>query len=271
MTDWYNVTTHPIILAQATTEAPAAHAADGNANEPAAVSHATTATEHSGGSEHGGEHGSPWGFYQSSLIAFFAILILAIIGMRRKQLIPKGLQNLLEMLVDSIYSLPTMVMGDRGRQYGPLISTFFLYILFMNLLGFIPWLKPATANLSITLGMAIFAFLAVQYYGFRTHGIKYLKHFLGPVPALAILIMPLEIVSELIRPVSLSVRLYGNLFGEEQVIGSLANLNPLIAVLMLPLQLLTSVLQAYVFSLLVTVYISLATEKHDDHDEAHAH
>lgn len=256
MTDWYATTTeYPLLLAQATPAAPAARA-----EQPAKA-------------EAGGdEHPSPWQFYGFSALAFVLIVLLAVIGMRRRQLIPRGLQNVMEKLVESLYGLPQLVMGPRGQQYAPLIATLFLYILVMNLLGLLPFFKSATASLSITLGMAIVAFVAVQYYGFRAHGIKYLAHFLGPVPGLAFLILPLELVSEMIRPVSLSVRLYGNLFGEEQVIGSLAHLSPFVAVIMLPLQILTSILQAFVFSLLVTVYISLATEKHEEATEgAHAH
>ncbi|HEY3417691.1 MAG TPA: F0F1 ATP synthase subunit A, partial [Armatimonadota bacterium] len=146
-------------------------------------------------------------------------------------------------------------------------------ILVMNFTGLIPGFKPGTSSLSITLGLAIVAFIAVQYYGFRTHGIRYLLHFLGPVPALALLIAPLELLSEVIRVASLSIRLYGNIYGEEQVITALATkFSPLIAVLMLPLQALTIILQAFVFTLLVTIYIALATEKHEEgHEEAEAH
>ena len=158
-------------------------------------------------------------------------------------------------------------MGPRGRAYAPFVSTFFLYIVVMNLIGLIPGLRAGTASLSITLGLAVVAFLAVQYYGFRAHGIRYLLHFLGPVLPMAILIGPLEIIAELVRIVSLSVRLYGNIYGEEQVISALAHqLHPLLAVLMLPMQILTIFLQAFVFTLLVTVYISLATGNHMKRD-----
>jgi F-type H+-transporting ATPase subunit a len=257
MTDWYTATTeHPYMIAQAPAEVPAAHT-----EVPAPAE------------EHGEAAESQWDFYwKGSFIALIVIIVLALIGMRRKLLVPKGLQTVMEMLVDALYGIPQMVMGPRGSQYAPFLATLFIYILVMNLLGLVPWVKAGTASLSITLGMALVAFVAVQYFGFRAHGIRYLAHFLGPVPFMAILILPLELLSEVIRPVSLSVRLYGNIFGEEQVIASLAHMNPLVAVVMLPLQILTCVLQAFVFTLLVTVYISLATEKHGEGDEeAHAH
>lgn len=228
------------------------------------TAHASTSEAHTAPHAEAEAHVSPTVFFGLSLFALLVIVILAIAGLRRTRLVPQGMQNLLELLVESLYGLPEMVMGPRGRQYAPFISTFFLYILVMNLTGLIPGLKSGTASLSVTLGLSIVAFIAIQYFGFRTHGIKYLAHFMGPVPAMAILILPLELISELIRPLSLSIRLFGNISGEEQVVEALANrIYPLAAVLMLPFQVLTSVLQALVFSLLVTVYISLATEKHD--------
>ncbi len=226
--------------------------------------------------EHQSEaHASPWLFYGFSMFAFVLIIILSVLGTRKMRMVPGKFQNIWEMIVEALYGLPTMVMGERGKKYAPFISTFFLYIVIMNLSGLIPTVKSGTASLSVTLGLGIFAFFMVQYYGFKTHGIAYIKHFAGPVAWLSFLIFPLEILSELIRPISLSMRLYGNIFGEEQVIQALSTsipvVGPYITVLMLPLQLLTCVLQAFVFSLLVTVYISMATEKHDDnHESQHA-
>lgn len=242
--------------------------------EVAGETHTVTPAAHAAAAhteEEGGHHVSPWVFFSYSMLAFLVLTILAIASTRRMRLIPRGLQNFMEIAVEGLYGIPEMVMGPRGRQYAPLIASLFLYIITMNLMGLIPFFKPGTASLSVTLGLAIVAFIAVQYYGFQTHGIKYLSHFAGPVPWLAFLILPLELVSEFIRPLSLSVRLYGNLFGEEQVVGALAGqIHPLSAVLFLPLQVLTSILQALVFTLLTTVYISLATEKHEEHEGAHA-
>ena len=209
------------------------------------------------------------------IIAAVLVMLLAFVGVRRLQVVPKGRQNLIELLVETLYGIAEMVMGPRGRQYAPFISTFFLYILIMNLLGLVPPFKAGTASLSVTVGLAVAAFLATQYYGFKARGPRYLLHFLGPVWWMAPFLLILELLAELIRPVSLSFRLYGNIYGEEQVVESLATQlgsgGPFIAVLMLPLQVLASVLQALVFTLLVAVYISLATEKHDEHEEAADH
>lgn len=261
MSEWLQHETTPILIAQT--------------HEGAAATHATTAEPATPAESGGEEHPSAWLFYGFSLAALVLIVILVVIGTRRLKIVPRGLQNMLELIFEGLYGLPEQVMGARGRQYAPFVSTFFIYIVVMNLLGLIPFLKPATASLSITLGMAIVAFVGVQYYGFKAHGIKYLAHFLGPVPLMAPLIFPLEIVSELIRPVSLSVRLYGNIFGEEQVVSALAHLFPAAPLVILPLQVLTVFLQGFVFTLLVTVYIALATEKHSaehaEAEEAHAH
>ncbi len=248
---------------------------NGTANLAAAGNPATHSTTGAPVKHESEEHASPWLFYGFSMFAFLLIVIFAINATKKMQMIPKKSQNIGEMIIEALYGLPTMVMGERGKKYAPFISTFFLYIVIMNLSGLIPVFKSGTASLSVTLGLGIFAFFMVQYYGFQTHGLAYIKHFAGPVAWLSFLIFPLEILSELIRPISLSMRLYGNIFGEEQVIQALSTsipvIGPYITILMLPLQLLTCVLQAFVFSLLVTVYISMATEKHDDnHEGQHA-
>ncbi|HEX2948897.1 MAG TPA: F0F1 ATP synthase subunit A [Armatimonadota bacterium] len=260
MRDWsaHFDSSAPIILAQAGGES--------TTNRTTTTTTAVPQKESGGGGEH---ETSQWTFFGLSLLAFVIISVLAIAGTRRRKLIPSGLQNFMEWIYEGLYSIPEMVMGPRGRQYAPFVATFFLYIVVMNMIGLIPALKAGTASLSITLGLAVVAFITVQYYGFKAHGIKYLAHFVGPVPAMAFLILPLELISELVRPVSLSIRLYGNIFGEEQVIAALSQqLHPVTAVFMLPLQILTVFLQAFVFSLLVTVYIALATEKHEEHGES---
>ena len=228
MTDWLSQQQPtPILLAQA---------------RPApAITHTSTAVPAPAptSADNAGET-SPRTFFQLSLLAFLIIVVGVVLGTRRLKIVPHGLQNVLEMLIEILYSLPEMVMGPRGRQYAPFVSTFAIYIVVMNALGLIPFLKSPTASLSVTLGMAIVAFVGVQYFGFKAQGVKYLAHFVGPVPWLVLLFLPLEIVAELVRPVSLSMRLYGNIFGEEQVISAFAhNLSPIAAVIILPLQVIT--------------------------------
>jgi len=267
--------TSPILIAQASTSGETT--TETATAEPVEFFHHGKPTEHF------------WQILASPVLAFLIIMLLAVLGTRRLKLVPRGIQNVMEFLVESLNAIPEMVMGPRGRQYAPFVSTFFLYILLVNLTGLIPPFTAGTSAISITVGLGVTAFIAVQVFGFRAKGIGYLGHFLGPVSPqrgmkivaflasllISLVILPLELISELIRPISLSFRLYGNIFGEEQVVKALATqFSPLVAVLMLPLQVITSVLQALVFTLLVTVYISLATEKHEEHaegEEAPAH
>jgi F-type H+-transporting ATPase subunit a len=290
MTEWFAQSqTPPLRIAQAHEGASAAHAAPEH-DAPAVPGHDTPATHASTAAhaETGAAHEAhspiatflhgPWGFFSYAMVAFLALVVLAVAATRKMRLIPRGLQNFMELVVEAVYGIPEMVMGPRGRHYAPFVGTIFLSILAMNLLGLVPPFRSGTANLSITAGLALVSFVAVQYFGFRAHGARYLMHFFGPVPMtnipaviLGLLLLPLELLAELIRPVSLSFRLYGNIFGEEQVVEALARqFGAFPPVLLLPLQLLTSVLQALVFSLLVTVYIALATEKHDEHHDEHA-
>ncbi|MHB0938064.1 MAG: F0F1 ATP synthase subunit A [Armatimonadota bacterium] len=281
MNDWLaQPDTSPILIAQHT-------------GHEAASTHETATTPETATEPAEGGHGGGWSphvwLYASPFFAFLIVLLVVVLGTRRLQLVPRGIQNAVEFLVESLNAIPEMVMGPRGRQYAPFISSFFLYILVVNLTGLVPPFKAGTASLSVTVGLGVVAFIAVQVIGFREKGIGYLGHFLGPVSPkrgmkivaflgsllISLVILPLELISELIRPISLSFRLYGNIFGDEQVVEALAiQFSPLVAVMMLPLQVIVSILQALVFTLLVTVYISLATEKHDEHaegEEAHAH
>ncbi len=209
---------------------------------------------------------SSWHFLFFSAVALSLLLILAFLFTRRLEIVPRGLQNLFELALETVYGIPEMVMGPRGKEYATLVCPYFLYILTMNLMAIVPGMTPGTSSLSITVAFGLVAIIAVQYYGFRSQGIRYLLHFLGPVPAMAFLILPIEIITEIARPVSLSVRLYGNVFGEDKVVELLATqlgaLGTVVAgIVMTPLVLLTSVLQAFVFSLLFSAYISLATQE----------
>ena len=234
--------------------------AQADVHEEQAVVHETTEHETS---SHGGEHETPaYIFYIYGAIAIIIFLIFAFISTRKLKLRPGKIQNVFEYIVEMLYSIPVMVMGERGLKYAPFVSTFFIAIICMNVIGLIPGLKAATANPSITFGLSIVAFIAIQYYGFKENGFGYVKHFMGPVAALAPLIFIIELASELVRPLSLAMRLYGNIFGEEMVVHALSTqIHPLAAIIMLPLQILSVFLQSFVFTLLVSVYISMATEK----------
>jgi F-type H+-transporting ATPase subunit a len=177
-----------------------------------------------------------------------------------------GLRNLFEILADTVFNLMAGVMGEKeARRYLPIIGTLFLFILFANLLALIPGFLPPTDTLKTNLALSVPVFLMSHLFGVRSHGIKYFKHFLGPVWWLAWLMLPIEIVSHIARPVSLSMRLLGNIVADHAVVLVFFGIFPFL--LPLPFMVMgvfVSVVQAVVFSLLSTVYIAQAVA-HEEH------
>src|SRR5262249_53869383 len=198
---------------------------------------------------------------------------------RHMDRIPNRRQAAVEWVVEQLDGFTNGVIGPTSRRYLPLVGTLFIYILLMNLGGILPlWTSP-TANLNVTASLALVVFLYVQYEGIRVNGLGgYMKHFVGEPTWLAPLNLPLHIISELARPVSLSIRLFGNIFGEDTVI---AVLIALVAPLVIPfkflpihfpmllLALFTSFVQAMVFAILTCIYIAGATVHEDSHEEGH--
>ncbi len=183
---------------------------------------------------------------------------------------PGKAQHLTEVVVEAIQGLLKEVVGKNTARYLPLIGTMGIYILLGNLLGLVPGFMSPTSNLNITASCAVCVFFYYNFHGIRKHGIlNYLKHFAGPVWWLAWLLFPVEIVSHLARPFSLSMRLFGNIFAEELIIGSLNQyIFPFLAsVPVMFLALFAGTIQAFIFVLLTMVYISGAVE--DAHDEGH--
>ena len=177
-----------------------------------------------------------------------------------------GLRNLFEMLADTIFNLMASVMGEKeARRYLPLIGTLFFFILFSNLLGLIPGFLPPTDTLKTNLGLSLLVFVLTHVFGVREHGIKYFRHFLGPWLPLAPLMLPIELISHIARPVSLSMRLLGNIAADHAVVLAFFAIIPiLVPVPFLLMGVFVSVVQAVVFSLLTTVYISTAVS-HEEH------
>jgi len=177
-----------------------------------------------------------------------------------------GLRNLFELLADTIFGLVSSVMGEKeARRYLPLIGSLFFFILFANLLALIPGFLPPTATLKTTLALAGLVFVLTHVFGFREHGLKYLKHFMGPIWWLAPLMIPIEIVSHLARVVSLSMRLLGNIAADHAVVLAFFAIFPfLLPVPFLVMGVFVAVVQAVVFSLLTTVYIGTAVS-HEEH------
>jgi F-type H+-transporting ATPase subunit a len=204
--------------------------------------------------------------YQPVIHSWLVMLIMivgAVFLSRGIQMLPRKGQNFLESIVESLENFMVDITGPEGRAFFPFIATIFLYILVCNLMGLIPGFFSPTANYNTTLSMAICTFILTHGIGIKFHGAKYIKNFLGPSWALAPLFFIIELISHFARVLSLSVRLFGNIFGKEKVLGILFGLWGLyLAPLpMLFLGVLVSFIQAVVFMLLSIVYFSLAMEE----------
>jgi len=172
-------------------------------------------------------------------------------------------RNLAEEIVSQINGLADNVIGHGGRQYVPLLAAFFVYILVGNLLGLIPGFSPPTSHSGVTFGLGFVSFLAYNWAGFKEHGPKYGKQFLGPVIFLAPLMLLIELVSHSFRPMSLGIRLAANMSADHTVIEVFTTMtNLVIPVLFLGLGAFVSLIQAFVFTMLSAIYISLAVS-HD--------
>lgn len=182
------------------------------------------------------------------------------------------LRNILELYGSFIYTQVRAVLGEKeAPKYYSFVATIFLVIFLSNMIGLIPGFLPPTESINTTLALGVFSFLYFNIKGCKEVGtINYLKHFAGPLWYMAILIFPIEIISTCIRPISLALRLYGNMYGDHMVLGTFSNLAPLIVpIIFMVLGMLVSFIQAYVFIMLSMVYVSLATAHHDHGEHAH--
>ena len=228
----------------------------------------------------------PDGWHQPDLIpnTFFAVLVLVIFFVlvtRKLKRIPEGKgQTLLELFVGGIIDFFGGILGEHGKKYVPFVGSFFIFILSLNYLGLIPGFQSPTADLNTTLALGITAVLGVQIIAIKENGIGgYLKHLMGSPPWLGVLMFPLEVIAQLSRAGSLAVRLFGNIFGEESVIIQLTAIGVGMASLVLipiPAQvpmlffgLFGGFLQAFVFTVLTSIYIVLFIEHGEEAHEAH--
>ncbi len=193
-----------------------------------------------------------------------AMIILFSIGFlvsRKLSLVPGGLQNLVEIIVGGLEDFVVSNIGEGGRTVFPFMCTLFVYILVMNLLGLVPGCDAPTANVNTNAAMAVCTFLYYNYIGIKRHGFGYIKHFMGPVPALAPLMFIIEVVSHISRPLSLTLRLFGNIRGEEIVLVLLFMLAPVVSTLpMYFLFILAKVIQAFIFFMLTMIYLKGSLE-----------
>lgn len=182
-------------------------------------------------------------------------------------------RNMVEAFGEFIYNLCRSTMGEaEAKKYYGCIATLFIFIFFSNLIGLIPGFLPPTDNINTTLALGIFVFLYYNWHGIKEQGlVGHIKHFMGPVWYLSFLILPIELISHAVRPISLALRLRGNMFGDHLVLSIFSGMLPyVIPIAFLALGLFVCFIQAFVFSLLTMVYISLATAHHD-HGEHEAH
>jgi len=203
----------------------------------------------------------------SHVIHSWLIMLILLVGagilVKGIQMIPRTRQNILEIAVEGLENFMVGITGEEGRAFFPFIATLFFYILFSNLIGLVPGFFSPTANLNTTLSLAICTFVLTHVIGFKFHGMKYLKHFVGPVWALAPLMIIIELIGHFARVMSLSIRLFGNIFGKETILGILFALAGLFLAPLpiLFLGILVSFIQSVVFILLSIVYFTGAMEE----------
>jgi len=190
------------------------------------------------------------------------LTLLAFIVSRGIKEVPSGWQNLMESVVGGIENLINETMGPKGKTYFPLIATLALFILVSNLIALVPGFYPPTANLNTNAAMALTVFAMTHIIGVKEHGFAYLKHFMGPILVLSPLIFIIEIIGHLARPLSLSLRLFGNMYGHEIVLMIFFALVPfLLPIPMMLMGVLIAFIQAFVFTLLAMIYIAGSLEE----------
>jgi F-type H+-transporting ATPase subunit a len=225
------------------------------------------------------ENAIPWYTVMFLLAVLFTLALIWVLKPRRLSVEEPGYgQLVLEKGVLAIRDLLIDNVGPHGVKYLPVIATFGIMILVSNLMGLIPGLMSPTAATSVTFALGISSFVYYNAIGIKENGlVGHLKHFAGPIPWLALLMFPIELVSNLVRPMSLGIRLFGNLFGDEQILGTIFGLSPyglLLPVFIMPLSLFVAFMQTFIFVLLSILYIGEVSHHHEEHHGAegeHAH
>ena len=204
------------------------------------------------------------------VMAAFVVVFLSVLALLFRPRIrveqPGSLQLVLEAAVGGLIGMLKENVGEKGRPFLGLVGTLGLFILVSNLLGLIPFFSSPTVNLNMPVGCALVSFIYYNYQGIKEQGlVHYLAHFLGPVLPLAVVMLPIEIISHISRVLSLSIRLFGNIFGEELVVLVLASLIPFVVpVPMMLFGVFGSLLQSFVFIMLTMIYLggAVAAEEH---------
>lgn len=203
-------------------------------------------------------------FAMEVLVFSFLLILFLLVRSRLSVDDPGGLQHVFESIEGFIKNQSNEIIGHHSEGYTPFLATLLFFILFCNLIGVIPGFESPTAVPIVPLGCALCAFAYYQFQGFKHAGVGYLKHFAGPMPALAPLMIPIELISHLARVLSLTIRLFANMFAGDMVTLVFFSLVPIgVPILFLGLHVGVSLLQTYIFVLLTTVYLQGAVA--DEH------
>lgn len=221
----------------------------------------------------------PWYTVMFVIACLVSILVIWLLSRKLSEDEPGGGQQALEVGVLAVRNLIVDVVGPHGVKYFPVVATFGVLILVSNLLGFIPGMLAPTASTSVTFALGISSFAYYNYIGIKENGIfGHLKHFMGPVMVIAPLLFVIELISNLVRPMSLGIRLFGNMFADEKVVESISGLSPpwtsfVVPVLLMPLGLFVAFIQTFIFMFLSIVYLSeVSHPPHDEHaEDGHEH
>lgn len=207
------------------------------------------------------------GFHIPPHVTYTWLVMAIIVGLgylaaKPRAVVPAGGQSFFELLIGGLEEFMVDITGEEGRSFYPFIATLFIFILLCNLLGLIPGFLSPTSNINTPLAMALSVFVFTHYLGVKYHGVKYIKHFTGPLPALAPLFLPIELIGHSARVLSLTLRLFGNIMGEDLVLAILLLLaGKFLAPLpMMFLAVFTSTVQAFIFSLLSMMYFAASME-----------
>ena len=205
-------------------------------------------------------HSYPYIVY--NWVVMIMLIVLGFLASKGASLVPTKVQNLMEIIISALEEFTIDITGEEGRWLFPLLGTVFLYIFTCNIIGLIPGFYPPTASLNTTLSCALVVVLFTHVIGVKYHGVKYIKHFMGPVWWMVPLIFPIELIGHLARILSLSFRLMGNMMGHELVAGILFALAGLFfaPLPIMALGIFVALVQAFVFYLLSVMYFTGAIE-----------
>jgi len=222
------------------------------------------------------ENAIPWYTVMFFIACILSVVLIWIFKGKLSESEPGGTQQTLEVSVLAVRSMIQDIIGPHGLKYFPVVMAFAVLILVSNLMGLFPLFMSPTAATSVTFALGLSSFLYYNYVGISENGIiTHLKHLAGPVWWIAPLIFPIELISNLIRPFSLGIRLFGNLFADEQVMQTVAYLAPPITffapIVLMPLSVFVALIQTFVFILLSQLYLSEVSHPHEEHAGHGAH